>query len=199
MELNRSGVARAAPLAASILWLAACAQEKAPEATVDDEKPASHPFVEAEIRAVSGSDVAGTVRFDQKGEVLAIEGRITGLEAGAYGLRIHEARDCTSVDSKSAGPLFSTDRDLPELALDADLPNEAGNLGDIVAGENGAVSFDLVVTGLVLSDDERSVAGRTLVVHKAVEAAGPEGLPVLAGEPVGCGEIRPTLAPRYVP
>ena len=199
LQASGGRITRAVPLVASASWLAACAQEEPPGAKVDDETPAPYQVVEAEIGPVSGSSTGGTVRFDQSDEFLEIEGRITGLVAGVYGLRVHEARDCTAVDSSSAGPLFSTDPGSPELALDADLPNESGNLGDIVAGENGTASFDFLVTGLALSDDERSVAGRTLVVHKAVEGAGPEGLPVLAGEPVGCGEIRLTLAPRYVP
>lgn len=199
MELNKGVIARAAPLVAGICWLAGCVPEEPPEETVDDGIPAPHPFAEAEISPASDSGAGGVVRFDQNDEFLQIEGRITGLVAGAYGLRVHEARDCTAVDSSSAGPLFSTERDAPELALDADLPNKAGNLGDIVAGEDGTASFDFMVTGLALSDDERSVAGRTLVVHKALEGAGPEGLPVLAGEPVGCGEIRLTLTPTYVP
>lgn len=192
------GMVQAASLLAGICSLAACAPDEAPDATADGERPAPYRFAEADMGPVSGSDVGGAVRFDPNDEFLQVQGRITGLTAGAYGLRVHQARDCAVVDSHSAGPLFSTDPMSPELALDPDLPNEAGNLGDIVVGEGGTASFDFVVTGLGLGPDERSVLGHTLVIHASAEGVGPQGLPVLAGKPVGCGEIELIPAPKYV-
>lgn len=199
LHATASGFARAAPLVASICWLAACAPEESAESTVDDGTPAPYQFAEAEVRPVAGSGVGGLVRFDQNDEFLEIEGRITGLTAGAYGLRVHEARDCATVDAGSAGPVFSAGRASPDLALDPDLPNEAGNLGDIVAGGSGTATFEFVDTELSLGTGERSIVGRTLVVHAAVEDIGPDGLPVLAGPPLGCAEIEPILTPTYVP
>ena len=185
--------------AAGICLLTACAPGEPPEEVADDDTPAPYQFAEAEIGPVSGSGVGGIVRFDQDDEFLDIQGRISGLVAGAYGLRVHEAQDCADVDASSAGPVFSANRDAPGLALDPELPNRAGNLGDMVAGEAGTATFEFVDTELTLGSGDRSVVGRTIVIHAAVEDVGPDGLPVLAGTPVGCGEIEPILAPTYVP
>lgn len=191
--------ARAATAAASACLLAACTPEEPAVEAVDGDTPAPYQFAEAEIGPVSGSGVGGIVRFDQDDEFLDIQGRISGIAAGAYGLRVHETRDCSTVDADSAGPLFSANRDAPGLALDPDLPNEAGNLGDVVAGESGTTTFELVDTELTLGPGDRSIVGRTIVIHAAIEDVGPDGLPVLAGTPIGCGEIEPILAPSYVP
>lgn len=185
--------------AASICLLAACAPGEPPGEAADGDAPAPYQFAEAEIGPVSGSGVGGIVRFDQDDELLEIQGRISGLVTGAYGLRVHETQDCADVDASSAGPVFPANRDAPGLALDPDLPNEAGNLGDIVAGEAGTATFEFVDTELTLGSGDRSVVGRTIVIHAAVEDVGPDGLPVLAGTPVGCGEIEPILVPTYVP
>ena len=191
--------ARAATAAASVCLLAACTPEEPAMEAMDGDTPAPYQYAEAEIGPVSGSGVGGIVRFDQDDELLDIQGRISGLAAGAYGLRVHEMQDCATVDADSAGPLFSANRDTPRLALDPDLPNEAGNLGDVVAGESGTATFELVDTELTLGAGNRSIVGRTIVIHAAVEDVGPDGLPVLAGTPVGCGEVEPILAPTYVP
>ena len=191
--------AGAAIAAASIALLAACAPGEAPGEAAEGDTPAPSQFAEAEIVPVSGSSVSGIIRFDQDDEFLDVQGRISGLTAGAYGLRVHETQDCTSVDASSAGPVLSTDRDAPGLALDPDLPNAAGNLGDIVAGEAGTAVFEFVDTELTLGAGDHSIVGRTIVIHTAVEDVGPDGLPVLAGKPVGCGEIEPILTPTYVP
>ena len=191
--------ARAVTAAANICLLASCTPEEPAMQAVDGDTPAPYQYAEAEIGPVSGSDVGGIVRFDQDDEFLDIQGRISGLAAGAYGLRVHETQDCATVDADSAGPLFSANRDAAVLALEPDLPNEAGNLGDIVAGESGTATFEFVDTELSVGPGDQSIVGRTIVIHAAVEDAGPDGLPVLAGTPVGCGEIEPILAPAYVP
>ena len=191
--------ARAALPVAFVCCLAACTAEDPDDGVVDSEPAAPYQYAEAEIGPVSGSGVTGVVRFDQNDEFLEIDGRIAGLTASAYGLRVHAARDCANVTAKSVGPLFAAGRDSPGLALDSDLPNEPGNLGDIVADHSGSAVFQFVDTRLSLGDGDRSVVGRTLVIHAAREGAGPDGLPVLAGEAVGCGEIELILAPTYVP
>ena len=153
-------------------------------------------FAEAEIGAVGDGDARGELRFDQDAEFLRFSGYIAGLQPGRYLLHIHEGRDCAASPEGFAGPIFSLDPDSPDLALDPELPNAAGNLGEFLVDDGGEAAFDSVEVSLSLGDAAHSVMNRSIVVHRG---RGDEDVPVIRpGEAVACGPIEPIPTPGYV-
>lgn len=163
---------------------------------IDD--PEQYMLAEAEIAPVGTSGVSGNVRFDQRGEVLEISGRITGLEPGSHGLHIHENGDCSGPGAITAGAHFSPEGDPHGSPREPDARHHAGDLGNITADDDGNADFEFVDTELKLGSGSNSVIGRAVVVHADADdlASQPAGDPGLR---VGCAVIRPSLQPAYVP
>lgn len=188
-----------------LLVLAAACQPGEPEQpepetggmASDDSRPAertqaAQQMAVAEISATEGHETAGTVKFTSEGDTVRVQGRITGLEPGAHGLHIHAKGDCSAPDASSAGGHYSpggdphgSPRDLPE-------EHHVGDLGNIVAGEDGSAD-------VVAEDAEIRLSGPDSVVDKAVIVhAGRDDLESQpsgdAGARVGCGVIRMATA-----
>jgi Cu-Zn family superoxide dismutase len=144
----------------------------------------------AEISATEGFETAGTVKFTSGGDTVRVEGRITGLEPGAHGLHIHAKGDCSAPDASSAGDHYSPDDD-PHGSPN-DLPGEhhLGDLGNVVADEDGSAEIVAEDPEVRLSGPE-SVIGKAVVVHADRDdlETQPSGD---SGARVGCGVIRMT-------
>lgn len=181
--------ARACCLLATLGVLAACGGGDPGDGQAD----APYLYARADLGPVSGSGMTGVVRFDQEAERLEIEGTIEGLPPGRYHLHVHEMEECSALDTGSAGAVFSPGEDAPDLALEPDLPNQAGRLAEIVTDAAGTATFEFVETRASIAPGDRSILDHALVVHDSPDGVG------VPGKPVGCGPIRRTATRRYVP
>ena len=111
---------------------------------------------------------------------------ISGLEPNSkHGFHIHEYGDCSAVDATSAGGHFNPmnmSHGGPE-----DKMRHAGDLGNLVADENGNAAVDFLDPLLTLRGDE-SIIGLSVIVHKGEDdlKTQPTGN---SGPRIACGVI----------
>jgi len=117
----------------------------------------------AVIESRSGSTVAGTARFKQKGDGVEATIEIKGAKPGQHGLHLHETGDCSAPDAKSAGGHFNPDSKA-HGAPDAD-PHHAGDLGNITIGNDGKGKLKMMVKGLTVDPWPHLVVGQAVVFH----------------------------------
>ena len=118
----------------------------------------------ASLEPTKGSNVKGTVNFEQRGDKVRVAANLSGLRPnGEFGFHIHEAGDCSSGDGMSAKGHFnphgkphghhgSAERhagDMPSLRSDA--------------SGNARATFDLDV--ITVEAGPASIVGRGLIVH----------------------------------
>jgi Cu-Zn family superoxide dismutase len=121
------------------------------------------PTAVANLAPTKGNQVSGTVNFTQKGELVLVEGRVTGLTPGPHGFHIHEKGNCTAPDASSAGGHFNP-TGAPHGAPTADA-RHAGDLGNLEADASGTAVYRTEVRGISLGAGEDSIIGRAVVVH----------------------------------
>jgi superoxide dismutase, Cu-Zn family len=133
------------------------------------------------------SDVMGVVYFEEKGDVVHVTGHIKGLEPNSkHGFHIHQYGDETKDDGTSAGGHFNP-HSKPHAGPDA-AAHHAGDLGNVVADENGEVKIDIEAKWLQIDAGPHAVLGRAVVIH-----AGPDDLTSqpsgAAGPRIGVGVV----------
>lgn len=156
-------------------------------ATVEEPAPeAEGASAEAAMQPTEGNEVAGTVRFEQTAEGLAVVVDLTGLPPNSqHGFHVHEHGDCSAPDASSAGDHFN-----PE-GVPHGLPNggerHAGDMGNLTSDENGEVHTRLVVDTMSLDGSAPSPVGRAVIVHADPDDGGqPTGN---AGARIACGVV----------
>lgn len=150
---------------------------------------ASRQDLGAAVAMMSGSGaVQGVVRFLQLSpERCLIDGTIDGLQPGAHGLHVHALGDLTQ-DCLSCGDHFNPFG--KPHGGPGDSERHIGDLGNIIAGEDGRASFRLEDEQLKVWD----VIGRSLVVDSGEDDLGRGGHPLSkvtgnSGERLACGII----------
>lgn len=135
----------------------------------------------ATLMPLGGSNVSGTVTFEETDEGVLVSGMIEGLESGAHGFHVHQYGDCSAADGSSAGGHFNpTDND--HGAPDS-TNRHMGDMGNIeVNGGSATVDY----TDKVLEIDE--IIGRAVIVHAGEDdlTSQPAGD---AGSRIACGVI----------
>jgi len=117
-----------------------------------------------------------------------IKGRISGLDKGQHGFHIHEFGDL-SKGCESAGAHYN-----PDGVDHGDLDKgHVGDLGNISADDSGVAEFTIVAKRVDLTG-ERSVVGRSIVIHKDQDDLGKGGDAESlktgnAGDRLACGII----------
>ncbi len=112
----------------------------------------------AVLMPTKGNKVRGSLRLTQKGDSLRINGKVSNLTPGEHGFHIHQFGDMRGTDGTAAGGHFN-----PE-GHEHGAPgthSHAGDLGNIVANEDGVAEVDVTTTGTAL----HFILGRTFVVH----------------------------------
>ena len=141
----------------------------------------------AEIMPTSGNEARGAVRLSGGNGTVQIAGSITGLEPGAHGFHIHENGDCSAPDASSAGDHFNPHDDPHGSPRDLEDAHHVGDLGNIIANEQGEAEFNIEDNEMKLSGAE-SVIGKAVIVHASQDdfESQPSGN---SGARLGCGEI----------
>ena len=142
-----------------------------------------------QLEHVEGDISGGIVLKQEPNKPTIIRGQIKGLKPGKHGIHIHEFGDLSD-GCDSAGGHYNPDGvDHGDL-----MQGHVGDLGNIVADEQGIARFKIVARRVDLSGD-RSVVGRAMVIHADEDDLGlggdEESLKTgNAGERLACGVIR---------
>ncbi|XP_028330360.1 copper chaperone for superoxide dismutase isoform X2 [Gouania willdenowi] len=143
----------------------------------------------AAVAMLSGSgSIQGVVRFLQLSEERClIDGTVDGLKPGAHGLHVHTLGDLTQ-DCLSCGEHYNPFG--KSHGGPADTERHVGDLGNVVAAEDGRASFRLEDSQLKVWD----VIGRSLVIDAGEDDLGRGSHPLSkhtgnSGERLACGII----------
>ncbi len=133
----------------------------------------------------NGNLVSGTVTFTQAENGVRVVADVRGLTKGKHGFHIHEFGDCSSVDGTSAGGHFNPDK--MSHGAPMDMSRHMGDMGNIVADEDGKAHLDYVDPMMTL-DGPKSIIGHSMIIHKGEDdlKTQPTGN---AGARVACGVI----------
>ena len=121
-----------------------------------------NPSATAVLAPTKGNSVSGTVNFTQKGEVVLVEAKITGLAAnGTHGFHIHEKGNCSAADASSAGGHFNPSGAKHGGQVGA--VRHGGDLGNLRADANGYAQASIEVMGITLGAEANSIIGLSLI------------------------------------
>jgi len=139
----------------------------------------------AVLYPTEGNSVRGQVIFTQVEGGIRINAYVEGLSPGKHGFHIHELGDCSAPDGSSAGGHFNPDS-MPHGGP-YDASRHAGDLGNLVAGEDGIARYERVDFQISFSG-EHSIIGLAAVVHAGEDdfTTQPSGD---SGPRVACGVI----------
>src|SRR5215471_14089850 len=159
--------------------LAALAQTPAAKSTASSKAIAV-------LHPTAGSKVNGTVTFTLVADGVQVHAEIEGLTPGKHGFHVHEFGDCSAADATSAGAHFNPTNQ-PHAGPDATGRHE-GDMGNVEADALGNAKLDYVDHQISLTNDAKSVIGRSVVVH-----AKPDDLKTQpsgdSGARIACGVI----------
>jgi len=144
------------------------------------------------VCVLKSEKVNGVVNFVQDGDSVKISGEISGLAPGLHGFHVHQFGDNTD-GCTSAGPHYNPDGCSHGAPTNGQGERHAGDLGNVTAGEDGVAKLDISDSMISLTG-ERSVLGRTMVIHADVDDLGVGGHELSkttgnAGGRLACGVI----------
>jgi len=137
------------------------------------------------LSPTAGNNVRGIITFTKTEEGIKIVAHVNGLTPGKHGFHIHQYGDCSGLDGKSAGGHFNpegTEHGAPDAEV-----RHVGDLGNLIADENGEAHYERVDKNLMFSGIH-SIIGRAIIVHANEDdlTTQPTGN---AGSRVACGVI----------
>jgi superoxide dismutase, Cu-Zn family len=150
------------------------------------EKPSAPLKAVAVLHPTAGSKVSGTVTFIEVADGVQVQAEITGLTPGNHGFHVHEFGDCSATDASSAGAHFNPTHK-PHAGPDT-AERHVGDMGNVEADASAKAKLEYVDHQISLTNDERSVIGRSVVVHAKADdlKTQPSGD---SGARVACGVI----------
>ena len=163
----------------SALLAAGCA------GTPQEEKAVS---AVAQLQPRSGSNVSGSVKFTQIGDVVRVTGEITGHTKGPKGFHLHEKGDCSDDKAMSTGGHFNPTRHRHGGPYDP--VKHAGDLGNLVFNDAGVAKVNFTVGDIKVSrEGPNGIIGRAVIVHADRDdlKTDPTGN---AGGRVACGVVQ---------
>ncbi|REL29235.1 superoxide dismutase family protein [Rhodohalobacter sp. SW132] len=169
----------------SLILFAGCAEQNNMNHQTEAENADFYELVTV-LHPTMGSQAEGVVRFYQTDEGIRVVAEISQLEPNsAHGFHIHEFGDCTAPDGTSAGGHFDP-HDQPHAGPEDD-ERHVGDMGNLVADENGIADIDYVDPVLSFTGED-SILGRGVIVHAGEDdlESQPTGD---AGARLACGVI----------
>jgi Cu-Zn family superoxide dismutase len=151
----------------------------------------------ARLVPIGGSGIDGKVSFAQYGALVVIRTKLFGLPPGrAFGLHVHEGRNCTRADGSGIGGHFN-----PGNALHGrpDGPvHHAGDLANLVSDGEGYATYSTQTGALTVTAGPNSLIGRVIVLASRADdyTTQPDGN---SGPPLACGFIRSDAGAFGVP
>jgi Cu-Zn family superoxide dismutase len=147
----------------------------------------------APLRNAEGQ-VLGMAIFTQEAQGVRVSVTVKGLSPGEHGIHIHSVGKCEPPDFLSAGPHFNPTNKKHGLT-NPEGPH-AGDLPNLVVGEDGSAVYEHITDRVTLTPGELSLFdedGSALVIHagpddQMTDPAGNSGARVL------CGVITPMRA-----
>ncbi len=138
----------------------------------------------AQLLPTMGSQVRGTVSFDERADGVQVSYNLMGLPPDSdHALQVHERGDCNAGDASSAGVVFAPAADRLKAGARVE-----GDLGNLHADSNG-VATGFIVAPDVSLDGVRSVIQRAVLLHR--DAIDPYAYPQRGtGPALACGVIR---------
>lgn len=135
------------------------------ESATEDEAAEMEP-VEVGMLNADGDSI-GTATFEETEDGVTLSLELEGLEAGEYGMHIHEAGMATAPTFEDAGGHFNpTD---VEHGTESETGPHAGDLPNLEVGEDGTVSITIDVPDVTLQPDAENTlnteAGTALIIH----------------------------------
>jgi superoxide dismutase, Cu-Zn family len=140
----------------------------------------------AVLHPTAANKVSGTVTFTEVADGVQVHAEMTGLSPGKHGFHVHEFGDCSAADLTSAGGHFNP-MNKPHAGPDT-AERHVGDMGNVEADASGAAKLDYVDHEISLTNDQRSVIGRSVVVHAKADdlKSQPAGD---SGARIACGVI----------
>jgi superoxide dismutase, Cu-Zn family len=145
----------------------------------------------ATLSGASGRNVSGTATFTQleDGKVrLVLE--VENLTEGEHAVHLHENGDCSAADATSAGGHWNPTDD--EHGKRGENDYHAGDIDNMVVGEDGKGSLEMDVEGWTIGDGQGSdILNKAVIIHADADdfTSQPSGA---AGARVACGVIEGT-------
>ena len=129
---------------------------------------------------------SGVVEFFQAGPRVRIRAEVQGLAPRQlHAINICEFGDCSAADASSAGGHFNPEGKPHGSVMAKD--RHAGDLGNLLADNQGKARYDITVESISLSPGRNSVLGRSIVIHAMADDG--KGETGNAGLRIGCGVI----------
>jgi Cu-Zn family superoxide dismutase len=153
----------------------------------------------AVLQPLLGSNITGTIMFDQVGDKVHITGDIRGLAPNSkHGFHIHEFGDTSAANGSSAGGHYNPEgAEHMHGAID-NPKRHAGDLGNITADGSGVAHIDVTDDDISIAGMKNPIIGRGIVVHANEDdytQSPPSQTPGNAGGRVAVGVIGIRKAP----
>jgi Cu-Zn family superoxide dismutase len=141
----------------------------------------------AALDPTAGNTVKGTIGFEQRGDKVFVDAKVSGLAPGAHGFHVHEKGDCSAPDGASAGGHFNPTN--KPHGNPASPEHHAGDMPALVADASGNASFQGELAPMSVGAGVTDIVGKAVIVHKDADdyATQPTGN---SGARVACGVIR---------
>jgi Cu-Zn family superoxide dismutase len=131
------------------------------------------------------SQLSGQVSVSETAEGLAIEATVTNAPPGYHGFHIHANASCADNGNAAGGHYNPDGVKHGYLPQDGFAAAHAGDLGNILIGQNGRGVYRQTISGLTLTNGQYAVANHAVIVHANRDDFGqPTGN---AGGRIGCG------------
>ncbi|PFP29448.1 superoxide dismutase [Bacillus sp. AFS073361] len=134
-------------------------------------------------------DSLGKIKVAEQAKGVKLSVDLNGLQAGDHAIHIHDKGKCKAPDFKSAGNHFNPDN--KEHGLLHPKGAHAGDLPNLMVGDDGSVKVDLTAPNVTLKDGKTSLFtkdGTTIVIDEGKDdgMTPPSGD---SGKRIACGEI----------
>lgn len=137
----------------------------------------------------SGSEVQGTITFEQMAGEVHMQANLTGLTEGEHAIHIHENADCSADDGTSAGGHWNPTEEKHGKWDDAKGFHD-GDIGNLTADADGNATLEFTTDKWCIGCDDvkKNIIGHGIIVHKDADdfTTQPTGN---AGSRESCGEI----------